>query len=485
MTEKRLSDLPEFDAVSFTEEGELRTPPRALIRANSEDLLRANCSGSLEITSRKPASMFEQTFSRRASHIRHNTDSTVISSSRPASEYDALHSHPVSWYATPGLPPSMQFATAPALGKKILSPMQEEFTPPPSGAVIINGKVLAFPDIDAARVVTEAAHNSLLPPAAGQENDPAAPSPIIDPGPSRRTTVINQHKAKLSEAASILLASSAASTRTRATTMETSAQPFNEPQAYFHTDFKTNDRINQWLDDKKPANMERSRESSVSTIKTTTTTSSFAEHRRKRSNFYQLNQPKEAEGTSPTGSMKLVKTPTPLTLYRPFPPQKAINASQAHSTVTSANKAHTRTQTESTVASTVATDVLFEKPETPELEQDDVFSSAQALPQQLSRMAYDAESMTTVDDIKSRTGTVKSTYTAASSRQRSQSPSTTRVAPLDVTGANQFVFRGMTPSPSVDSPQTPLSAKAKDVEKMMFEMCAQGGFRRINVGVAF
>lgn len=492
MADKRLSDLPEFDAVSFTEQGEIRTPPRALVRTHSEDLLRARSPTSPEVLSCKPASMFEQTLSRRISHLRHNTNSTVISSSRPASEYDALHSHPVSWYAVPGVPPSMQFATAPSHSKKILSPMQEEFTPPPSGAVIINGKILAFPDVDASRVITERAHQSLLPPALGQEDDPAAPSPVIDPGPNRRTTVITQHKAQVSEAASILLASSAASTRTRATTMETSAQPFNDPQAYFHTDFKTNNRINQWLDSEKPAREERSRESSISTIKTTTTTSSFAEHRRKRSNFYQLNQSKEAGANSPTksGSLKSTKTPTPLTLYRPFPPQKATNANPqpyVHETTSSSNKAHTRTHTESTVASSIATDILFETPETPELERDDVFSSAQALPQKLSKKAYDAESMTTID-MKSRTGTMKSSYTASSNRQRSPSPvanQSHKDAASEVTAADQFVFRDMTPSPCTDSPQTPLSAKTKDVEKLMFEMCAQGGFRRVNVGVAF
>ena len=93
--------------------------------------------------------------------------------------------------------------------------------------------------------------------------------------------------------------------------------------------------------------------------------------------------------------------------------------------------------------------------------------------------------MTTVD-MKSRTGTMKSTYTAASS-QHARSPSPIPGEIIAVTKGEEagFVFRGLTPSPCTPSPRTPLSAKTKDVEKMMFEMCAAGGYRRVNVGVAF
>ena len=501
--DKRLSDLPEFDALSFSEEGEiLRPPPRALIRTHSEELLRSFPTES-ETRAAKPASMFEQTLSRRVSHVRQRTDSTVISTSRPSSAYEALHSHPVSWYSLPGLPPTLQFASAPALAKKILSPMQEEFSSSPTGAVIIDGKVLAFPDVEADRVPSDMAHSSLLPPAPGQERDPAAPSPIIDPGPNRRTTVIQKHQAKISQSASILLASSVASTRTRTTTIEKTLPAAGEvSRPYFHTDFKTNNRINQWLgSESKEEAQGRSRESSISTIRTQSTSSSFAEHRRKRSQFYQLNQPKTAD-ISPEenklASIKSTKTPTPLNLYTPFPVQKIVNPAAKQDTHSRSKssmslRSHARTQTSSTVASTVATDVLFEQPETPELEREDVFSSAQALPTS-GRRAYDAESMTTVD-MKSRTGTMKSTMTSASHRQASPVLDVAAVPAYD-NGAEivsitkgsehtEFVFRGNTPSPVTPSPRTPLSAKTKDIEKMMFEMCKQGGYRRVNVGVAF
>lgn len=561
MNEKRLSDLPEFDALSFTEDGEIRPPPPAILRTQSMDLLRPRSFVLPGAINEKPASMFEQSLSRRMSHVRNNTDSTILSLSRPPSEYDALHSHPISWYSTPGVPPQLQFASPPGLSKKVLSPMKEEFTPPPSGAVIINGKILAFPNIEAARVDTEDAHRTLLPPAPGQEDDFAAPSPIIDPGPNRRTTIITQHKSKISVAASIMLASSANSTRTRATTMDlpltatepmpSIEQPADEPRSYFHTDFKTNNRINQWLDSDK-VEKTRSRDSSISTVRTTSTTSSFAEHRRKRSQFYQLNHPKEAATGAPA-TTKAVAPPAPLSLHKKIPHQKAVAGSAAseqpasriqnnnlphhtHSRTKSSislpvqglNHSHTRTMTDSTIASTIATDVLFEQPETPELglndsESRDEFHSARLPPSQyvysphqnstlasLRRRELDAESMTTVD-MKSRTGTMKSTVTATSNprdatpepqplySEREQNPGV-EILSVSKSGYSHgqghgFDFaRRLTPSPaarstrsdrSTDSPRTPLSAKEADVEKMVFEMCKSSGFRRVNVGMAF
>lgn len=542
MEEKRLSDLPEFDSLSFTEEGSIRLPPPAVLRTQSMDLLRPRSLGMPGAINDKPASMFEQSLSRRMSHVRNNTDSTILSTSRPPSEYDALHSHPVSWYSVPGVPPQLQFATAPGLSKKVLSPMKEEFTPPPSGAVIINGKILAFPTVDAARVESEDAYRSLLPPALGQEDDSAAPSPVIDPGPNRRTMIITQHRSKISEAASIMLASSANSTRTRATTIDlpltvsepmppVELLPMEEPRPYFHTDFKTNNRINQWLDNDK-LHKTRSRESSISTVRTTSTTSSFAEHRRKRSQFYQLNHPRPTAADTPVTS-KVSAPPAPLSLYKTFPQQKAVAgpaaseqpvsriqpvnyARHAHSRTKSSvslpfqGLSHTRTMTDSTIASTVETDVLFEQPEAPDMDREsrDEFHSARLPPSHvqynptmasLRRRELDAESMTTVD-MKSRTGTMKST--ATSNPRGTPEPHTMYsereinpgVEILAVT-KGQFDFsQRMTPSPaalsvrsdkSAESPRTPLSAKEADVEKMVFEMCKSSGFRRVNVGMAF
>lgn len=173
--------------------------------------------------------------------------------------------------------------------------------------------------------------------------------------------------------------------------------------------------------------------------------------------------------------------------------------------------------TDSTIASTVATDVLFEQPETPEptSESHDEFHSARLLPSHaqynptlasMRRRELDAESMTTVD-MKSRTGTMKSTATATSNHRGTPEPGPTsalserqndagiEIVTTTVITKAQFDFtRRMTPSPaalsvrsdkSSDSPRTPLSAKEADVEKMVFEMCKSSGFRRVNVGMAF
>lgn len=518
MPEQRLSDLPSFDRYSFTEEGDIKPPPRALIRTKSEEFLRPRSPIMPDaMMPGKPASMFEQSLSRRMSHVRKDTESTVISTSRPPSEYDALHSHPVSWYSMPGLPPQIQMAAVPNHSRTVLSPMQEEFTPPPSGAVLINGKILAFPDIDAARVQTEQAYSSLLPPAPGQESESACPSPIIDPGPNRRTTIITMHKSKISQAASILLDSIA----TTATPASTAVEPRTEqPRPYFHMNYTTNNRINQWLeaDQQKQQPIEqvmtktRSRDSSISTVKSTTTistTSSFAEHRRKRSEFYQLNKkPSVAVDTAATSvttssSPKAQHPPTPLRLYKPFPTQTAVagtsNAqlpaarlptinttvndathvrSKSSLSLKNATSAHSRTMTASTVASTVATDVLFEDPETPE----DHLDAAQAILRVAKARGDDAESMTTVD-MKSRTGTMKSTITSASRVDEVvEMPISLEkkvVAVEQVAHVQNFNFRNSTPSPLTPGRQ------CADVEKMMFEMCAQSGYRRVNVGVAF
>lgn len=145
--------------------------------------------------------------------------------------------------------------------------------------------------------------------------------------------------------------------------------------------------------------------------------------------------------------------------------------------------------TNSTVASTVETDVLFEKPESPE----DRFHTARALLQRHLAKAKagiggdDAESMTTVD-MKSRTGTVKSTGTCASPIEQSFEVLEKELQPhaeiVDVervkSGEGQgFDFKTTTPSPITPGRQ------CDDVEKMMFEMCAQSGYRRVNVGIAF
>ncbi|KAJ9605560.1 hypothetical protein H2200_010217 [Cladophialophora chaetospira] len=267
MPSNRLSDLPAFDRLSFTEVGEIKAPPRALVRTKSEEFVPHKIS--MMPAPVKPASMIEQ---RRVSHLRPDTSSTVISISRPPSEYDALHSHPVSWGSLPGLPPPLHFpGVRSEASVAILTPMQEEFSPPPT-SVAIGDTVLGFPkEVD---VSTEHDDDSPL--------EAPAPPPTV---PSARNF--------------------------------SKPGDMNSPSGYFHPNYQTQKRISQWLSHRTS--------SSISTTKSTSTSASFAEHRRKRSQFYQL-------------SATTVPPPKALSLW---PHQ------------------HKRTMTESTIASTVDTDILL------------------------------------------------------------------------------------------------------------------------------
>ena len=306
----RLSDLPEFNRLSFTDVGEIKVPPRALLRTKSEEFIHIRAP--VVVTQPKPASMFEQS----TSHMRQNTCTSVISTSRPPSEYDALHSHPVSWASLPGLPPQVHMAAEPKNSLTILSPMQEEFTPPASSNVI-NDIVMDFPMIETKQ---EMGRQYIV-----DDGQVSAPSPKISAFPPLHP----------SPAAGVASAT-------------TEVPPAG---AYFHTNYQTQKRISQWL-----AN--RSHSASISTVKTTSTTSSFAEHRRKRSQFYML-------------SANYAPPPKPLRL-----------GSQG---------GHQRSMTVSTVASTVNTDIMS-------MDDDDM------------------ESMTTAptaSEIQSRSGTIKSVNTCA------------------------------------------------------------------------
>jgi hypothetical protein len=296
----RLSDLPAFDRLSFTAIGEIKMPPRALIRTKSEEFVPHKIS--MLPAPVKPASMIEQR--RRTSHVRPDTSSTVISTSRPPSEYDALHSHPVSWASLPGLPPQIHFQggrSEPSVA--VLTPMQEEFSPPPT-SVTIGDTVLAFP-----KTVEHLEQED----EDKDESVPEAPAPP----PNVPGVVKNFSK----------------------------PADMHSPSGYFHPNYQTQKRISQWLSHRTS--------SSISTTKSSSTSSSFAEHRRKRSQFYQL-------------SATTAPPPKQLSLWP---------------------RQHQRTMTESSVASTIDTDIL---------------SYAE-------QSQTDATSVTTyADNLQSRSGTIRS-----------------------------------------------------------------------------
>lgn len=308
----RLSELPDFDAVSFVDSGELRQPPRALLRTRSAEALPRHPIG--RSMPPKPASMFE----RRASHARRDTVVSALSESRPSSSYEALRSHPVSWVALPGCEPQIDMAMKPQTSVTVLSPMKEEFTPPCT-ATVIEGMVMDFPKIEENRV--HARHSGFNPPAplpkvlSYQEQElepielPATPVPAPKPGKEPPVKAVPSHSVSV---------------------------------------YQSQRRVSQWLGG-------RSHSGSVSTIGSSTTTSSFAEHRKKRLQFYLLS----ANHSSPPRALRLAKP-------------------ASH---------HQRTMTASTMASTV---------ETVTSDYDDI------------------ESMTTAPtatDLQSRSGTIKSVST--------------------------------------------------------------------------
>ena len=304
MPNNRLSDLPEFDALSFTDGGEIKFPPRALLRTRSEEITPAHLPR--ESAAPKTASMYERAMPR----MRTNTMSSVVSTSRPPSEHDALRSHPVSWCSLPGLPPQLNLCGRPENSVTILTPMQEEFTPPATAA-LINGIVMDFPQIETKQ--------ELALKSVRSDIEASAPSPQIPANPTERPTP---------------------------SFVDTDPNPAT---SYFHTNYQTQKRISQWLG-------ARSHSSSISTVKSSNTvkssSSSFAEHRRKRSQFYQLSAN-----------------------YVPPQPLRVKQHPQ-----------HQRSMTVSTVGSTVDTDIML-------LDNDDM------------------ESMTTAptaSELQSRTGTVKS-----------------------------------------------------------------------------
>ena len=240
VADNRLSDLPEFDRLSFFDDGTIRLPPQAKLRTTkSEEVLTVLPRVP---SARRAASMGPD---RPAGVSRHQITSSVVSTSRPPSEYDALHSHPVSTISMPG--GSEQIFHHPANSVSILSPIKDEFTPPPSA--LLDNMVTDFPKIDN-QVQTRIAHQPGPEPASvTKAQTAAAPAAPLRFSFKSRANSTATHRSRRSTA------SSSRNTRT--------AQQVNH---HGHS-------------------------SSVSSNSTTNTlasaSTSFSEHRRKRGQFYQ------------------------------------------------------------------------------------------------------------------------------------------------------------------------------------------------------
>lgn len=308
----RLSPLPEFDRLSFTEVGELKKPPRVLVRTQSEDVLQTY-SPVVEM-SKRTLSMLDTTSNLPS---RPETSYSIISTSRPPSEYDALHSHPVSSASLPGISTQRVHKTESSFA--ILTPMQEEFSPTAT-AVIVDGTMLNFPkELKPARAVVVDTQDDA-------SSEVQAPFPVISRGPSNSASTIK-------------------------------GSPL---RPHLHTNYQTHKRISQWLHNRT--------QSSSSTAASFSSGASFAEHRRKRSEFYKLGQVQVPNVTSSAS-----------------PPQP-LNFSKTHQ-----KPVHQRSNTESTAHSTVGTSVLSSEFD---------YTSR--------RGSRDSMTTLTLADLNSRTGTMKS-----------------------------------------------------------------------------
>lgn len=128
----RLSDLPQFEHVDFTDLGEIQVPPKALIRTRSE-----NVSHSFsKPTSRPTISMIGE---RQLDYWQQPQRSSSLVSQRPPSAFEGLNSHPTCWTSLPGPPPPQGEAVIP------LSPTAEEEEPSPVLPKTAKSMVLEFP----------------------------------------------------------------------------------------------------------------------------------------------------------------------------------------------------------------------------------------------------------------------------------------------------------------------------------------------------
>ena len=265
----RLSDLPEFDAADFEDDGSLALPPKALLRAaRSEEALG---SFSRIPSTRRVASMC---INRQVSHKR--TASSIVSTSRPPSEYDALHSHPVSMISAPGQP--TQIFHHPVNSITILSPIKDEFTPPSSA--LLEKMMTDFPKIED-RV--QSGVNSVT----GEPMPVSAVQPTTNPSGSRL---------------------SFQSSRANSTATHRSRRPI--------TTSSQNGRVAQWVHRGHTSSV--SSNSTVSTLASAST--SFSEHRRKRSQFYQCKpwNPNQDQSVSVPTHLKhnVVDMPPPVLVNR-------------------------------------------------------------------------------------------------------------------------------------------------------------------------
>jgi hypothetical protein len=204
----RLSDLPEFGDVDFTDEGEIQIPPKALLRSRSENMLQS----FPRTTCRPNQSMVGE---RQLDYWQPRPSSSM--SQRPPSSFEGLSSHPVCWTSLPGLPP-------PAEAVKTLSPMAEEEEEPsldlPNTA---DSMVLDFPPIHEDAKHVDAPEIATTPPPPPSIQVPHKKP--LKPDPTRLTS-FNHTRISQWLSLSLSLSSSFSSTRNPSSLAASQSQQF-------------------------------------------------------------------------------------------------------------------------------------------------------------------------------------------------------------------------------------------------------------------
>ncbi|KAF7511861.1 hypothetical protein GJ744_003094 [Endocarpon pusillum] len=157
----RLSDLPGFEDVAFTDLGEIQVPPKALIRTRSENMLPPF---SQPPTTRPTISMVGERQLDYWQQQHQRSSSLVSQRPPPPSAFEPLNSHPVCWSSLSDLPPQSEAAI------ELLSPMAEEEEEKPSS------------------VPVQTADNTMLdsPALYAQEQEQNRPATTTLPPPSIR-----------------------------------------------------------------------------------------------------------------------------------------------------------------------------------------------------------------------------------------------------------------------------------------------------------
>ena len=176
MPDNRLSDLPEFEGIDFTDAGEIQLPPKALLRSKSAELHTHSASSSISRSDSRKATV-SMVNDRQMVYWQRNRSSSVVSTSRPPSAHDAFHSHPVAFSTLPGLhPPPPQHQHTRSDTVTILTPMQEEFTPTSTH----HPETIEFPRVED-HVSTLVGVQATTPDSAQLPRDPASTESTVEP----------------------------------------------------------------------------------------------------------------------------------------------------------------------------------------------------------------------------------------------------------------------------------------------------------------